>query len=146
MAETFLAEAGRSGSPETELRQLRRKQDRLTANLDQMYADRLAGLLEEADFARLYRRTKGELRDLEQKRKSLEKKKQEEAGAEGRAEKLVRQFRDTISDNKELMVSLIARVELTEDKEIRIQFRFREPEAISLDPELTTGAAESIAH
>ena len=146
MAETFLAEAGRSGSPETELRQLRRKQDRLTANLDQMYADRLAGLLEEADFVRLYRRTKEELRDLEQKRKSLEKKKQEEAGAEGRAEKLVRQFRDTISDNKELMVSLIARVELTEDKEIRIQFRFREPEAISLDPELTTGAAESIAH
>lgn len=33
--------------------------------------------------------------------------------------------------NRELLVSLIHRIELTEDKQITIKFRFRQPEAVS---------------
>ena len=44
---------------------------------------------------------------------------------------LVQQFLDSAYTNRELLVSLIERVELTEDKQIIIKFRFRELEAIS---------------
>ena len=38
---------------------------------------------------------------------------------------------ETAWENRELLVSLIERVELTEEKEILLKFRFPEPEAIS---------------
>mgnify|MGYP007010518403 FL=1 len=44
---------------------------------------------------------------------------------------LVQQFLDSAYTSRELLVSLIERVELTEDKQIIIEFRFRELEAIS---------------
>ena len=44
---------------------------------------------------------------------------------------LVQQFLDSAYTSRELLVSLIERVELTEDKQIIIKFRFRELEAIS---------------
>ena len=44
---------------------------------------------------------------------------------------LVQQFLDSAYTSRELLVSLIERVELTENKQIIIKFRFRELEAIS---------------
>uniref|UniRef100_UPI004026805B hypothetical protein n=1 Tax=Gemmiger formicilis TaxID=745368 RepID=UPI004026805B len=43
------------------------------------------------------------------------------------------------------LVSLIERVELTENKQIIIKFRFRELEAISLGQSFTIGAVECFA-
>ena len=51
--------------------------------------------------------------------------------SEDRARELVRRFIETAGESRELLVSLIERVELTEEKEIIIKFRFREPEAVS---------------
>ena len=47
------------------------------------------------------------------------------------AKKLVERFLETASTNRELLVSLIERVELTSDKQIIIKFRFRQLEANS---------------
>ena len=44
---------------------------------------------------------------------------------------MVQQFLDSAYASRELLVSLIEQVELTEDKQIIIKFRFRELEAIS---------------
>ena len=44
---------------------------------------------------------------------------------------LVQQFLDSAYTSRELLVSLIERVELTENKQIIVKFRFRELEAIS---------------
>ena len=41
---------------------------------------------------------------------------------------MVRQFIATAGESREVLVSLIERVELTEKKEIIIKFRFPEPE------------------
>ena len=49
---------------------------------------------------------------------------------EEKARALVKQFLDSALTSRELLVSLIERVELTEEKEI-IKFRFHELEAIS---------------
>ena len=44
---------------------------------------------------------------------------------------MVRQYLASACSSRELLVTLIDRVELTDDKQIIIKFRFRELEAIS---------------
>ena len=93
--------------------------------------DRLTGLLAEADFERIYQRVKMDRTSLEEKLKELESQKESPVSTEDRARELVQQFLDSAYTSRELLVSLIERVELTENKQIIIKFRFRELEAIS---------------
>ena len=102
----------------------------MTAHLDRMYMDRLNGLLADVDFERLYRRIKAERTALEEKLRELEAQKKTPVPIEDRARELVQQFLHCAFTSRELLVSLIERIELTESKEIIIRFRFREPEAI----------------
>ena len=115
----------RSGA---EIRELQQKIDQRTAHLEKMYLDRLNGLLAEEDFGRIYRRLREERSALEEKLTTLQAQVRETASAEEEAEKLVRQFLQNACTNRELLVSLIERVELTEDKRVIIKFRFRELE------------------
>ena len=110
---------------------IQNKIDSLTANLDKMYMDRLSGLLAEADFERIYSKVKLERSLLEEKRQELELRKKSPVRTEDRAKELVQRFVDSAFTSRELLVSLIDRIELTEDKQIIIKFRFRELEAIS---------------
>lgn len=116
---------------EAEVQSIQNKIDSLTVNLDKMYMDRLTGLLAEADFERIYQRVKMDRTSLEEKLKELESQKESPVSTEDRARELVQQFLDSAYTSRELLVSLIERVELTEDKQIIIKFRFRELEAIS---------------
>ena len=131
VAEKAVEEARREENHEAETQALRSKIDSLTANLDQMYMDKLSGLLAEADFERIYQRVKLERVGLEEKLKDLERQKASPIPNEDRARELVQRFLDSAFTSRELLISLIERVELTEDKQIIIKFRFREMEAIS---------------
>lgn len=131
VAEKAVEEARRAESHEAEMQALRNKIDSLTANLDRMYLDKLSGLLAEADFERIYQRVKQERSSLEEKLKDLERQKASLIPKKDRARELVQRFIDSAFTSRELLVSLIERVELTEDKQIIIKFRFRELEAIS---------------
>lgn len=62
------------------------------------------------------------------KQKKLERR--ESPGAGDKAGALVQRFLDEAGDNRELLVSLIERVELTEQRELIIHFRFCPPEAL----------------
>lgn len=117
--------------PPSEIQSLHSKIDGLTANLDKMYMDRLTGLLAESDFERIYQRIKMERNSLEEKLKDLEVQKERPVSTEDRARELVQRFITSAYASRELLVSLIERVELTEDKQIIVKFRFRELEAIS---------------
>ena len=102
--------------------------DRLTAHLDRLYADRLNGLLPEADFTRLWDRIQRERAQLEEKRQAWERQ-QKSAGCRGdRAQDWVRRFVETAGANREMLVRLIERVELTEKKEVILRFRCAPPE------------------
>ncbi len=131
VAEKAVEEARRAESHEAELQALRGKIDSLTANLDKMYMDKLSGLLAEADFERIYQRFKLERGTLEEKLKNLERRRGSPAKGVGEAKELVQRFLDSAFTSRELLVSLIERVELTEEKQIIIKFRFRNMEAIS---------------
>ncbi len=131
VAQKAVEEAHKAESHEAETQALRGKIDSLTASLDRMYLDKLSGLLAEADFERIYQRIKLERSGLEEKLKELEQRRGSPAKGVGAAKELVERFLDSAFTSRELLVSLIERVELTEDKQIIIKFRFREMEAIS---------------
>ncbi len=124
VAQEAVENARKQSSLESELQALQSKIDSLTANLDRMYTDRLSGLLPEADFQRIFSRIKLEREQLEAKRQELELRQKSPVRSEDRARELVQRFIETAGESRELLVSLIERVELTEGKEIIIKFRF----------------------
>ena len=130
-AEKAVEEANQVNSQEKETAALKAKIESLTVHLDRMYMDRLSGILEEQDFERIYQRAKQERAALEQKLSSLEAPTYEPEKQKKLARELVNRFVDGAWSNREVLVSLIERVELTEDKQIIIHFRFRQLEAFS---------------
>ena len=131
IAEQAVEEARREESHESEIAALQSKIENLTAHLDKMYMDKLSGLLDEKDFERVYLRVKAERSALEQKLSEINAPDYSPDRQEEIAKELVNRFIDTAYCSKELLVSLIERVELTKNKQIIIHFRFRQLEAIS---------------
>ncbi len=124
IAKEAVEQAEKRGTAARERKALQSRIDSLTANLDQMYLDRLNGLLLDADFQRVYDRVKLERTQLEEQCKKLEPHQKSPVRREDRAKELVQRFLDSAETNRELLVSLVERVELTEEKEIIITFRF----------------------
>ena len=126
IAQKAVEQAQKENAPETGMQAIQSKIDSLTANLDKMYMDRLSGLLAEADFERIYSKVKLERSLLEEKRQELELRKKSPVRTEDRAKELVQCFTDSAFASRELLVSLIERIELTEDKRVIIKFRFQQ--------------------
>ena len=131
IAEEAVEDAGKAAGCEAEMQALQAKTAALSANLEQMYMDRLNGLLAEDDFRRIYEKLKADRAALEARLKGLEEQAARPVNTEEKARALVQHFLSSALTSRELLVSLIERVELSEEKEIIIKFRFREPEALS---------------
>lgn len=127
-ARRVVAQAAAETDNEKEAAALRAKIDSLTAHLDRIYMDKLGGVLDEADFQRIYAKVKSDRTSLEQRLSQLDRPDFSPEKQAGLAKKLVERFLETASTNRELLVSLIERVELTADKQIIIKFRFKQPE------------------
>ena len=126
MAQKAVVAARAADSTEAEIQALRNRIDTMTANLDRMYMDKLSGILGEDDFQRIYLKVKADRAKLEDQLKELEKKKESPAKAEDEAKALVQRFLDSACTSRELLVSLIERIELSEDKQLYIKFRFKQ--------------------
>ncbi|MGN0972754.1 MAG: recombinase family protein [Aristaeellaceae bacterium] len=126
IAQEAVEQARRKNAPEAGMQALQSRIDSLTASLDRMYMDRLSGLLAEADFERIYSKIQLERRALEEKRQELAMQKKSPVRTEERAKELVQRFVDSALTSRALLVSLIERVELTEEKQIIIRFRFQQ--------------------
>ena len=125
-AEQTLGAAAREARAAVECAAAHRRAAALTENLDRLYADRLSGLLPEADFQRIFARMKDERARLEERIRKWQEQKSPVSQAD-RALELVRRFLDTADTNRELLVSLLERVELTEEREVIIRLRFPYP-------------------
>ena len=130
IAAAAVAASGRVDGREEELSALHARIDSMTAHLDRIYMDRLNGLLADVDFECLYWRITAIRTARQENLRELEAQKKTPVPIEDRARELVQQFLHCAFTSRELLVSLIERIELTESKEIIIRFRFREPEAI----------------
>ena len=131
IAQEALKNTDKANDGESERQVLQTQIAGLTANLDQMYLDRLNGLLSEEDFQRMYQKVKIDRSVLEERVKTLHEQAKQPVNTEEKAKALVKQFLDSGLASRALLVSLIERVELTESKQIIIKFRFHKPEAIS---------------
>ena len=131
VAAAAIAEARSADRHAVALRSLRSRLDALTAHLDKLYMDRLNGLLAEADFARLYRRIRLERSALAEKLTALTSQADPPVCAADLSRGLVQRYIASVGTARELLVSLIERIELTEDKQLLLKFRFRPPEALS---------------
>ena len=127
-AQRAVAKAVAEADIEKEVASLKAKIDNLTAHLDKVYMDKLGGILDEADFQRIYIKVKADRAALEQRLSQLNRPDYSSAEQADLAKKLVERFLETASTNRELLVSLIERVELTTDKQIIIKFRFKQLE------------------
>ena len=126
MAEKAAEAARAADSSEGEIQTLQGKIESLTSNLDRMYMDKLSGILNEDDFQRIYLKVKSDRAKLEDQLRELEKKKESPAKAEDESKALVQRFLESACASRELLVSLIERIELSEDKELTIKFRFKQ--------------------
>ena len=125
-AEKAVIEASQEDKTAAEIDAFQSKSANLTENLDRMYTDRLSGLLPEEDFQRIFARIKDERARLEERIKALQQQKKNPVSQTERAKDLVQRYLDTAYTNRELLVSLIERIELTADREIIIKFRCKE--------------------
>ena len=128
VAKREVAKALAEADNEKEINALKSKIDSLTAHLDKVYMDKLSGILDETDFQRIYAKVKADRAALEQRLSQLDRPDYSPAEQADLAKKLVERFLETASANRELLVSLIERVELTADKQIIIKFRFNQLE------------------
>ena len=127
IAKQEVAKAQAGADHEKEIAGLKAKIDSLSTHLDQVYLDKLSGLLEEVDFQRIYRRVKADRAVLEQRLSQIDRPDFSPERQNDRAKELVERFLATALTSREVLVSLIERVELTEEKEIILRFRFQHP-------------------
>ena len=125
-ARKAVEEARAADSTESEIHSLQTRIDTMTANLDKMYMDKLSGILNEADFQRIYLKVKADRTKLEDQLRDLEKKQESPTKVEDESRALVQRFVDSACVSRELLVSLIERIELSEDKQLYIKFRFKQ--------------------
>ena len=125
-AQKAVKDARAADSIDAEIQSLQSKIESMTASLDKMYMDRLSGILAEDDFQRIYLKVKADRSKLEDQLKGLEQKKASPAKAEDEAKALVQRFIESSCASRELLVSLIERIELSEDKQLYIKFRFKQ--------------------
>ena len=124
MAQETVRETSRQSRCSAKMDALQEKIDSLTKNIDRMYTDRLSGLLPETDFQRIFIRLKDQRGRLEERLQKLEQWQKYPINQRDRALELTQRYRDTACASRELLVSLIQRIELTENREVLIQFRF----------------------
>ena len=127
LAEQAVREAEQAAQPAKERCSLQDRAADLTAHLDQVYADRLSGLLQEKDFQRFFARLCTERKQIEERIQMLEMQEKSPVSLADRAGDFVQRYLDTLNTNREFWVSLIERVELTAEKEVLIRFRISEP-------------------
>ena len=107
---------------------LRAQIRRLCARLDRIYLDWQNGILEDADFTRLYEGVRQERQALEKRLHDTGHSGFGTVGTEERAAGLVGQFRESAFFDRALLCSLVERVELTEDRDVILRFRCKQGE------------------
>ena len=96
----------------------------LNKRIDKIYDDKISGLIMEDDFKRLYNKFSDNRISIEKMIKELEKTSEEEEKIVDIV-KIVKQFLKMKEISKPMLVSLVDRIIINEQKEITIHYKFR---------------------
>ncbi len=107
---------------------MNRKADllRIQSHIDKAYGDRLSNVICEEDFRRIYEKLKEEQAVLQTKEKISGGSGQDIILDDIQVKELINKFMDTKECSRELLVSLIERIELTEDKKLYIYYHCKQ--------------------
>ncbi len=123
LAENVLNNSSNKQTIKNEIKIFNEKIERLTSNIDKIYDDRLNEIISDEDFQRIYQSTLKKRNECIEKVKLLESRNIDEIKTKDKVEKLLKEFIENIPTNRELLVSLIDRIEFTENKEVIIKFK-----------------------
>ena len=91
--------------------------------IDKLYEDKCKGLFQDEDFTRLYSKQTEMRKDINDRIKCLQKQIENEDSSVD-INKLVKDFIELKEITRTMLVSLIDRIEVSEDKEITIYYKF----------------------
>lgn len=113
---------------------LEKKLKDVNKRIDKLYEDKYNGLFEDEDFTRLYSKQTEMRKDITERIKCLQKQIENEDSSVD-INKLVKDFVELKEITRTMMVSLIDRIEVSEDKEITIYYKFNILNIRKLDDE-----------
>ena len=106
-----------------ELLILERKIKDINKKIDKLYEDKYNGLFENEDFSRLYSKQIENRKQIEERIKQLEKSEEKEDLSVD-IKKLVEDFVNMKEITRTMLISLVNKIEISENKEITIYYRF----------------------
>lgn len=110
-----------------DLATLNDKLNEITVKLDSAYDDKLSGIISDNMFKRVYEKYTAEINSLQKRIFDIAKNEKNEKPIDIEQVKAIAQkFLNAEEYSRELLVSLIDRIELSENKEITINFKFKE--------------------
>lgn len=95
----------------------------MNKRIDKLYEDKYNGLFEDEDFTKLYSKQTEMRKDTTERIKCLQKQIENEDSSVD-INKLVKDFVELKEITRTMMVSLIDRIEVSEDKKITIYYKF----------------------
>lgn len=119
---------------QNEIKVLEKKLNDIGKTIDKLYEDKCKGLFEDEDFTRIYSK-QTELRKETTERIKCLKRQLEKEDSSVDINKLVKDFVELKEITRTMMVSLIDRIEVSEDKEITIYYKFNILNIRKLDDE-----------
>jgi len=134
IAQSVAKELTNNDKAEAEIKRLEQDTDNITAKMDKLYDDRLIGIVYDADFMRVYSQLKTQRSNLQEQLSSLIAASDEESIFDKNIDidELFEGFISSADTNRELLCSLIERIEMSKNKELLIRFRFAPEEVIRL--------------
>ncbi len=128
LAQKIIDKWQKDAASAAEIKALRQEIDSLNDKMDKIYLDQLNDFLSEADFKRILQKIEQKRQRAEERLTALEKR--ETARPEINVKDIIEDFRQNFFSERQFLVSLIERIELTEEKNIIIKFLFKQPEII----------------
>ena len=100
--------------------------NKLTENLDKTYMDMLKGILDESQYLRISENIKKEIEDNKKNISNLKRKNQESNKIDNKQiEKYINKFLSLENPTRELIINLVEKIYIYQDKEIDILFTFK---------------------
>ena len=110
----------------TELEECKTKLSKLSTDIDNIYNDKLSGILSQDDFTRIYERKKQEKLSLQNRIETLNSHTQNNIVNEDELiNKLIQKFNSNLTINREILTDLVDRIEIDDKKKVYIYFKFR---------------------
>jgi len=120
-------------SPETGEKQFKRQLDTLERKLEQcrqigssLYRDKATGLLTQEEFTELFEENRQQRARLEKDKQRLQEQMEQERDEDDWMDRVREMLRFEVLD-REIVLALVERVDIKENKDIEITFRFQKP-------------------